>query len=163
MTKTPYWEEVLPAEQLNSVEAPLDEDQVKALWRMFVAITEHWKLEYAVNLIKSRWLDMLQARRDGDPDYTAEYINAAAVFTALEDDLGPAAAAKKMYGDTRVTEQGAATTRLEHAKFYVGNDFIKCFLACGGYRALTPGRNYTGFMGGSRYREWAPIRTGKKS
>jgi hypothetical protein len=130
---------------------------------MFRAIDAHWRLRIEVDLLRSRWLDMIEARSSGTPDYRAEYINAANVYEALVTKLGEDAAIVRLYGMTAVTAVTQATTRLGHAKFYVANDFIRCFVATGGYRGFVPkARNYTGFMGGSRYREWAPVRTGKK-
>ncbi|MBU1189113.1 MAG: hypothetical protein KKC01_08790 [Gammaproteobacteria bacterium] len=159
MTDTPYWDEKVPTSLLGPADTPPNEKQVELLWQMFVGITEHWQLDFAIDLLRSRWLDMLQARRSGDPDYTEEYINAAKVFEALLDALGSSGAIETIYGKTIVTKESEATTRLRHAKYFVANDFIRCFTACGGFRALVPGRNYTGFLGGSRFREWAPVRT----
>lgn len=162
MTQTPLWDEPLLSEQLTEFDAPLSEEQTATLWAMFVGIDTHWGLGFAVDLLRSRWLDMLEARRAEPPDYTAEYINAAAVFDALVTAQGMDKAIAKFYGQTNVQKKGEALTRLAHAKFFVGNDFIRCFLACGGFRGFVPeGRNYAGFMGGSRFREWPPVRTGR--
>jgi hypothetical protein len=142
---------------------PLSEDQVKTLWALFTGIDTHWRLGLPVNLLRSRWLDMLEARRAEAPDYTGEYANAASVFAALVQSSGLDAAIAKFYGDTKLKSADEAVTRLGHAKFYVGNDFIRCFMACGGFRGFVKqGRNYAGFMGGSRFREWAPVRTRSK-
>jgi len=142
---------------------PLSEEQVATLWALFTGIDTHWQLGFAVDLLRSRWLDMLEARRSEAPDYTAEYVNAAAVFDALVTALGKDAGIAKFYGQTNVQKTEDALTRLGHAKFFVGNDFIRCFIACGGFRGFVPkARNYTGFMGGSRFREWPPVRTGPR-
>ena len=77
--------------------------------------------------------------------------------------LGEDAAIDLLFGKTVVTKPEDAKTRLGHAKFYVANDFIRCFVATGGFRGfVAKARNYTGFMGGSRFREWAPVRTGAR-
>ncbi len=160
MTQTPLWDEPLPPALLTEFDKPLSEEQIARLWALFAGIDTHWQLKFAVDLLRSRWLDMLEARRAEPPDYTAEYINAATVFEALETALGMDAAIRKFYGQTNVQKNDEALTRLGHAKFFVGNDFIRCFIACGGFRGFVPkGRNYTGFMGGSRFREWPPVRT----
>lgn len=161
MTETPFWDEPLPSVQLENFDGPLSEEQVATLWDLFVGIDAHWQLDLRVDLLRSRWLDMLEARRADPPDYTPEYINAAMVFGALMKTLGKDAAIAKFYGQTNVQKSDDALTRLGHAKFFVGNDFIRCFVACGGFRGFVPkGRNYSGFMGGSRFREWPPVRTG---
>lgn len=160
MTETPPWDEPLAPTLLTEFDVPLSEAQVASLWALFVGIDTHWQLGFATDLVRSRWLDMLEARRAEAPDYTAEYINAAAVFDAMAAALGEDAAIAKFYDQTIVEKIDQALTRLTHAKFFVGNDFIRCFIACGGFRGFVPkARNYTGFMGGSRFREWAPVRT----
>lgn len=163
MNQTPSWDDPLLPPMLTDFTDPLSEAQVATLWALFIGIDTHWQLGFAVDLLRSRWLDMLEARRAEAPDYTAEYINAAAVFDALVTALGKDAAIAKFYGQTKVEKAEEARTRLGHAKFFVGNDFIRCFLACGGFRGFVPkGRNYAGFMGGSRFREWPPVRTGSR-
>lgn len=164
MTETQPWEKSLDTEQLTDYSAPLSEGQVAILWDLFTGINNHWDLKYSVGLLRSRWLDMLEARRAELPDYTAEYINAAEVFDAMRQALGKEQAIAIFYGETNVQSKNKATTKLAHAKFYVGNDFIRCFIACGGFRGFVEkARNYAGFMGGSRFREWPPVRTGGAS
>ena len=164
MSNTPeLWDEPLSTDILRSPLDPLSEAQFDTLWSMFRAIGAHWRLDVEVDLFRSRWLDMIEARSSGTPDYRAEYINAANVYQALVAKLGEGPATAKLYGETAITDVAHATTRLGHAKFYVANDFIRCFVVTGGYRGFVPNaRNYGGFMGGSRFREWAPVRTGKR-
>ncbi|OMC15784.1 hypothetical protein A5736_01420 [Mycobacterium sp. SP-6446] len=168
-----YWDEPLPIAILPPPNDPLTGAQIDELWIMFSGIAKHWRLledpsdierrrSWDVELLRSRWLDMLEARSSGTPDYRGEYLNAECVFKALAKKLGGQdKAIAKIYGDTKVTEVSQATTRLAHAKFYVANDFITCFVVTGGFRRFVKdARNYTGFMGGSRFREWPPVRTG---
>lgn len=77
MDQVPYWDEPLPPAMLTEFTDPLSEKQIDTLWSMFVGIDTHWRLGFPVNLLRSRWLDMIEARRAEDPDYTAEYANAA--------------------------------------------------------------------------------------
>jgi hypothetical protein len=157
------WDEPLSTDILLSPLGPLSEAQLDTLWSMFRAIGAHWRLDVEVDLFRSRWLDMIEARSFGTPDYRAEYINAATVYEALIAKLGEGPANAKLYGETAITDVAQAATRLGHAKFYVANDFIRCFVATGGFRGFVPkARNYSGFMGGSRFREWAPVRTGRR-
>lgn len=159
-----FWDEPLPIEMLNSPDVPLTNEQLDTLWSLFRAIGIHWGLDIEVELFRSRWLDMLEARSAGTPDYRGEYINAADVYAALVRKKGEASAIAKVYQDTVVVKAEEAITRLSHAKLYVANDFIRCFIATGGFRGFVPrARNYTGFMGGSRFREWPPVRTGKRT
>lgn len=163
MSTHDFWDEPLSVDMLSSPAIPLSNEQIDTLWSLFVAIGVHWKLDIQVELLRSRWLDMLEARSSDAPDYRGEYINAADVYAVLVQKLGEPSAISKVYRDALVIKPEQATTRLSHAKFYVANDFIRCFVAIGGFRGFVPkARNYTGFMGGSRFREWSPVRTGKR-
>lgn len=163
MSTSDLWDEPLPIEMLSSPGVPLSNEQTDTLWNLFRAIGTHWHLDIEIELFRSRWLDMLEARSANAPDYRGEYMNAADVYSSLVVKLGESSAIVKIYQDTLVTKPEQATTRLGHAKFYVANDFIRCFVATGGFRGFVPkARNYTGFMGGSRFREWSPVRTGKR-
>lgn len=162
MTDPVMWDEPLDPQMIvPSRSNALNEQQMATLWAMFVAILAHWELDFPIDLLRSRWIDMVEAQSVGTPDYRGEYANAASVYDAMVKSLGEAEAVKLLYGTTVVTKLEDATTRLGHAKFFVANDFIRCFVATGGFRGFVPkARNYTGFMGGSRFREWAPVRTG---
>jgi hypothetical protein len=156
------WDEVIDAKMIEPSGEALTEWQVSTLWTMFAAISQYWELDFAVDLLRSRWLDMIEAQSIGAPDYRGEYANAASVFDAMVKTLGEEEAITLLYGKTIVAKPEDAKTRLGHAKFHVANDFIRCFVATGGFRGFVKNaRNYTGFMGGSRFREWAPVRTGK--
>lgn len=163
MSTHDFWDEPLSVDMLSSPGVPLSNEQIDTLWSLFVAIGVHWKLDIQVELLRSRWLDMLEARSSDVPDYRGEYMNAADVYAVLVQKLGEPSAISKVYRDALVIKPEQATTRLSHAKFYVANDFIRCFVVIGGFRGFVPkARNYTGFMGGSRFREWSPVRTGKR-
>jgi hypothetical protein len=165
LTAVEFWDERLSPEKLPYSGTPLSDPQMTLLWSMFSGIASHWDLKIEVELLRSRWLDMLDAGSSDDParDYRGEYDNAANVFHALSVKHDKTFALKLIYKKTKVTKKKNAITRLTHAKFYVANDFIRCFIATGGFRGFVPqARNYTGFMGGSRFREWDPVRTGKR-
>ena len=163
MAEPEFWDQQLPVDMLMALDQPLSGAEVDLLWSMFRSIAIHWETKIDAELMRSRWLDMLEARSSGRSDFRGEYSNAASVWKAMLDKLEEPGARTKLYGDTVVTNVDQATTRLAHVKFYVANDFIRCFVATGGFRGFVPkARNYTGFMGGSRFREWPPIRTGSR-
>ena len=83
MTSTDPWDGPLKPEILEPPVEPLDAKQLDILWQMFRGIATHWKLDIEVELLRSRWLDMLEARGAGEIDYRGEYANAAEVFEAL--------------------------------------------------------------------------------
>lgn len=163
MPDSARWNDPLPPDMLSGPDLALSEEEMDSLWSLFSAIASYWKDDFAIHLLRSRWRDMVEAYSDGDPSYLAEYRNAAGTYSSLISEFGAEGAMRKFYGETVITKSDEALTRLLHAKFYVGNQFIGCFLAAGGFRAFIPkARNYQGFMGGSRFREWPPVRTGKR-
>jgi len=156
-----YWHEVLGSGGVQlEAPRPLTSAEVESLWHLFSAIPTHWSVPFNPNLLRSRWNDMLEARSGPPVDRRSAFINAAAVFEALRQAqaVDPL---KLVFVDTIITKELPGLTRLQHAKLFVVNDFIRCFVAMGGFRAFVPeGRNYGAFLGGSRFREWAPVRTG---
>ena len=95
MSTPEFWDEPLPTEMLSSPDSPLSNEQVDMLWNLFKAIGVHWGLDIEVELLRSRWLDMLEARSGNSPDYPGEYINAADVYATLVQKFGePSANAK---------------------------------------------------------------------
>jgi hypothetical protein len=157
-----FWDEALPVDMLTAGDQPLSREEVDALWSMFRAISVHWQMEKIdPELMRSRWLDMLEARCSGQVDFRGEYRHAAEVWKLMVDKLTEPIAVTKLFTETVVTKEDQAKSRIAHVKFYVANDFIRCFVAKGGFRGFVEkARNHTGFMGGSRFREWPPVRTG---
>ena len=161
MSEAEFWDNTIDKAMLTEPLLPLNESQMASLWDIFGAVGTHWKLDVAVNLLRSRWLDLIEAKCTSTPDYRAEYANAVVVYEAMVAQLGEEQAITLLYDKTIIAKPEEATTKLLHAKYYVGNEFIRCFVATGGFRGFVKeARNYTGFMGGSRFREWAPVRTG---
>ena len=62
-----FWDQPLPPEIQPPPTEPLDQSQIGTLWSMLNAIPIHWELEIEVELLRSRWLDMLEARGSGVP------------------------------------------------------------------------------------------------
>jgi len=161
---TEFWEEELSVVMLAAGDQPLSGEEVDVLWSLFSAIATHWQVEKIdPELMRSRWLDMLGARSSGQVDFRGEYRHAAEVWKLMVDKLTEPVAITKLFADTVVTKEDQAKSRIAHVKFYVANDFIRCFVAKGGFRGFVENaRNYTGFMGGSRFGEWAPVRIGER-
>lgn len=159
-----FWDEELPVGMLAEGDQPLSMEEVDTLWSMFRAIAIYWQTDNIDSeLMRSRWLDMIEARSSGQVSFRGEYRHAAEVWKAMVHKLTESGAITKLYADTIVVKEDQAKTHIAHVKFYVANDFIRCFVATGGFRGFVEkARNYTGFMGGSRYREWPPVRTGDR-
>lgn len=159
MNTIEYHLEEIGPEILTGDNSGLSDDALAELWEIFIRIGHVWEINTKAGEMRSRWLDMIQSRMRKDPvDYSAEYMNAVTVWRYLEAhhsrDLD-----KFVFFDTIVTDSGSVRTRLDHAKFFVINDFIKCFVLLSGFKDFG-GKNYKGFMGGSRRADEPPIRTG---
>lgn len=154
------YEEIVGPGQLLEPDRELTEAETDTLWRVFVKIESVWKFKPMAESFHSQWVDMVKARMANVPSYRGEYINAAAVIAELETmEIG--SWEELLFFTTVVTEAAKAKSRLEHTKFYVVNDFIRCFVLLGGFTDFG-GRNYTGFMGGSRFADGAPVRIGDR-
>jgi hypothetical protein len=157
---TQYMNEVVGAAALPPPERPLKAEEREILWLLFRKVEERWfsDLPGAAASIKPQWLDYLRAMVEEAPSLVGEYENAVGVFNDISsagqsiDDILFAREVRKL---------ADASTRLDHAKFFVVNPFIRVFVACVGFKAFG-GRNYGGYMGGSRFGDEAPVRVGRR-
>jgi hypothetical protein len=153
-----HYEQPIPCAMLATTASELSADEVESLWRIFVAIDQTWELEGVANVLRSQWHELLAARVASTPSYLGELKNAAAVVEELIAEH-PEGWREILFFETIITSDEHALTPLLHAKFYVVNDFVRAQIALGGFASFG-GRNYTGYMGGSRYHENPPVRTG---
>jgi len=135
------------------------------LWRVFVQIGNTWKnVRYESANLKSSWLEMLEAKTSRPPSYTAEYVNAVRCVRELIAMYGDEAF-QKLFLDNHIPP-GPPLTRLAHAKRFVIDEFITMQVLASGFKHFG-GKNYNGYVKGSRYnetplvREYIPI-TGEK-
>lgn len=142
---------------LTSPDRSLTDAENATLLRLFGQIAQHWLFTIAPAQIEPFVRDLIEARSVSVPSYRPEFLNAVMVCQAMEAEV-TLDIRKVIFADTIVEEASAATTRLEHLKWYVVNEFIACFVALGGFKEFG-GRNYKGFMGGSRYGDTHPVRT----
>lgn len=136
-----------------------------ALWRLFQHIGLVWENLHpsatdSANL-KSSWLEFIDAKTQQEPSYVAEYSNAVLVVDELIEIYGEQEAYKRLFLDNGIPE-GPPVTRLAHAKKYVVDEFIRVNVVASGFRSFGPrggrGRNYKGYIGGSRYNIHARVR-----
>ncbi|GEM_PF-1509383 len=120
------------------------------LWKIFVQIGYTWKnVRFDSSNLKSSWLDMIAAKSNVAPSYTAEYINAAYVVGELINMYGEADAFYRLFLKNGIPP-GPPLTRLAHAKMYVVNEFIIMQVMASGFKHFG-GVNYHGYVKGSRY------------
>lgn len=153
------FEEIGP-DQLHVDEDALSDTELATLWDVLPAIEMAWQLEQVAFQLKSQWKDLIAARSREPNSYFAEFKNAAAVLAELSS-LGPAEFADLVFFRTIVRQPSQVVTRLDHAKFFVINDFIRFLILSGGFKQFGA-RNYSGFMGGSRFTDTPPVRTGTR-
>jgi hypothetical protein len=127
------------------------------LWRVFVKIGETWRnVRYESSNLKSSWLEMLAAKSEVAPSYTAEYVNAVRVVQELIKIYGEVDAFQKLFLDNHIPP-GPPVTRLAHTKKFVINEFIIMQVMASGFKHFG-GKNYAGYVKGSRYNETPLVR-----
>lgn len=125
-----------------------------ALWNVFVQIGACWDnvRNDAVGL-KSSWLEFIDAKTTIAPSYTAEYSNAVLVVDELIAQYGEDDAFDRLFFRNGIPDS-PPLTRLAHAKKYVVDEFIRVQIVASGFRGFggkNRGKNYNGFVRGSRY------------
>jgi hypothetical protein len=157
---TARYEEEIGAAQIPPLGRDLTDGEVAALWLLFEGIDSAWSLGGIAPTLKTQWVDMLHARASSGAELSGEYVNAAAVIAELKES---AALDWKdlVFFKTLIAKPEEAKTRLQHAKYHVVNDFIRCFILLGGFKFFG-GRNYRGYMGGSRFGDTPPVRIGSR-
>lgn len=128
----------------------LTHDNKEFLWKIFVQIGYTWKnVRFDSSNLKSSWLEMIAAKSEVAPSYTAEYINAVYVVGELISMYGEADAFYRLFLKNGIPP-GPPLTRLAHAKVYVVNEFITMQVMASGFKHFG-GVNYHGYVKGSRY------------
>jgi hypothetical protein len=125
-----------------------------ALWRLFVYIGKCWKNVPKNSIgLKSSWLEFIAAKTETAPSYAAEYSNAVLIVDELIAHYGEADAFDRLFFNNGI-QSGPPATALAHAKQYVVNEFIRVQIVASGFRGFggkNRGKNYNGFVRGSRY------------
>lgn len=172
--KLPVSEERLSAGLIFAEGQELTHQNKEALWELFEAIGNTWlNTLYNSNNQRSSWYEMIKAKTENAPNYTGEYVNAIYVMEELYRVYGKRKAFEKLFFDSGVDNNAPPTTRLAHCKIYVVNEFIRMQVMAGGFKSwgkvsdepmskeeyrATRGRNYHGYVGGSRYNRTAKVR-----
>ncbi len=139
----------------------LTSSQKDLLWELFEHIGVVWQnLEYGSSNLKSSWLEMIAAKSNVAPSYTGEYINACYVLHELLDLNGNDSDTYRKLFLTYKPSAGPPSTRLEHMKTYVINEFIYMQVMASGFKHFG-GKNYHGYVKGSRYSRQDLVRTYK--
>jgi hypothetical protein len=144
----------LPSGLLPSPLGRLSPEEIDQLWDIFVAIARTWGRPDADPMpMRSQWLEFVELRVGQAPSYLVEYQNAIAVLAGWKTDQNEAALTNLLCDSS--AQPGPAstlahTTPAAHLKRYVVDEFIRVWLAAGGFREYGAG-NYNGYISGSRF------------
>jgi len=132
--------------------------EIDRLWKVVVAIAEHWgEPDDDPLLCRSQWLEFVHVRTSREPSYLAEYRSAIGVLDHLKAERGERAFEWLLF-ESGLKPGDPPMTALGHLKKYVVDEFIRVWLAAGGFRSYGAG-NYNGYVGGSRFAVRPPYRT----
>lgn len=134
----------------------LSSGQMKELWGLFHAIHLTWGSDaYRAEDMASQWREFIQLKVDGMPSYIEHYKSACEQLCELRQTHG-----ERLYQfvffDGELHRD--ADPRLAAFKRFVVDEFIRVYVSLGGFRSFG-GKNYTGFVAGSRYRSQRPYRS----
>lgn len=151
-----------------AVGRPLRIDELERLWQIFSAINQKWSLfcndagnasEHALYRARSSWREFVRLRANPEHpwqgvSYIAEYENAIEVVARLKQ-AEPDRAFELLFAvGTKDAEAPPADAEipaelLRHARHFVVDEFISVMVISGGFKDFG-GRNYNGYMAGSR-------------
>jgi hypothetical protein len=154
-----YMDEVVGSALLPAPNRALKTEEQKILWDLFRHVEAIWfpDLPDSALTLKGQWLDYLHAMVEEAPSYLGEYENAVGVYNEIASTVPDQLDVLIFQRSVKGLVDGS--TRLDHVKINVINPFIRIFVALVGFKAFL-GRNYTGYMGGSRFGDRAPVRVG---
>ncbi len=163
-----YRDEDVGLGQLPAEPRELAAAEMEQLWELFHAIGEYWE-NTTNNSVgqRSSWTEFVILRATRAPSYIAEYENALKVIDELEKKFGDEAY-RKLF-QHKLKDKEKPRTRMDHAKEFVVDEFIRMQIVAGGFRGfgsdlkgknrakLRP-LNYNGFVRGSRYNRLVQVR-----
>lgn len=138
----------------------LSDGEIAALWEIVVEIGRAWRnVDDDSASLRSTFRELIHVRTSTAPSYVGEYVSAVAVLDELRREHGPDAF-RHLFFSVVVPPNRAPETRLEHAKRFVVDELIRMQVLSGGFKSFGA-VNYKGYMGGSRFNEHPPVRTGR--
>lgn len=163
-----YSSEAVASGMFRAAAGALEPRHIDQLWMIFKGIGDHWSntsMDSAGQ--KSSWTEFVMLRCEQKPSYIAEYHNAIAVFEELRQEHGEKLWTRLFSHESPSAEQ--LSTRLDHAKYFVIDEFIRVQIVAGGFRGFgsdVNGKrrqrfrplNYNGFVRGSRYNTQVQVR-----
>ena len=152
----PIGPQLIPQEQQELTKYERDQ-----LWKLFQKIGYCWNNLYYKNAdssnLRSSWLEFIDAKTNSEPTYIGEYSNAVSVVGELVEIYGEDTAYTLLFLSNGIPLDEPPATRIAHAKKYVVDEFIRVNMVASGFKSFG-GKNYKGYIGGSRYNLRARVR-----
>jgi hypothetical protein len=133
---------VIPGESL------VTKDVEDAMWKLFVAIGDFWRLEDDPEPYRLRFRAFMANRISINPMYRDFYDLAKTVIQGLVAQYGATAYEQLFTQKPRVAPTAPPQTQLEFVQQYVANEFIGLRLALGSFKTFGA-INYCGYFGGA--------------
>lgn len=129
---------------------------MEELWKLFREIHEAWGSEACRSEdMASQWQEFIQLKVSESTSYLEHYRLACELLSELRQTHGDRLY-QYIFFDGELHRHPDA--RLVAFKRYVVDEFIRVYVSLGGFRSFG-GKNYTGFVSGSRYRSQRPYRS----
>ncbi len=132
-------------------------EAIGELWELFKAIHDTWGSDAScrVDDMASRWREFIELKIDGNASYLERYTQACELIAELRD-----AHRHDLYTYLLIDGElhRESDPDLVSLKRYVIDEFIRVYVSSGGFRSFG-GKNYKGFVSGSRFRSQRPYRT----
>ncbi len=129
---------------------------MEVLWNLFNGIRGAWGSDACrTEDMASQWREFIQLKVVGSPSYFEHYRSACELLSELRQTHGDRLY-QYLFFDGELHRHPDA--RLVEFKRYVVDEFIRVYVSLGGFRSFG-GKNYTGFVSGSRYRSQRPYRS----
>lgn len=170
----PIGSEIVEAAMFTSEPGSLPPEIQEPLWELFQQIGRIWTNVFNDSAgQRSSWLEFIKLRCETKPSYLAEYQNSVRVINELIERHGIVKAYERLLlhrGLANGTSTFPIRNRLDHAKVYVVNEFLRVQIIAGGFRGFGADEdggqrqkfrpvNYNGFIRGSRYNRFYQVRT----
>jgi hypothetical protein len=157
---SPYHLEVVGKDLLAAQPGSLPDDLEKFLWGLLEEIGKRWKFKAPSSGARSSWTEFVTLRCETKPSYLEEYRNAQKVVESLT-----ATGSKDAIGDLfnhQAPKLDDKSTRIDHAKKLVIDEFLTVRIVAGGFREFggkyKRAYNYNGFIRGTRYNRVMRVR-----
>ncbi|RCS54007.1 hypothetical protein DTL42_02295 [Bremerella cremea] len=143
--------------QIRAESECLSSSEIDELWKLFSAIHTIWGNDTACRVedMASRWREFIELKVSETPSYLKRYTAACDLLSDLRASHGDGLY-QYLLVDGELHRQ--SDPGLVNLKRNVIDEFILVYVSSGGFRSFG-GKNYTGFVSGSRFRSQRTYRT----